>query len=129
MDDAGIDAFFAVSRKAEVEGYLISGFEANTFDIFGEPVGLVLQDSLGTAAVFFDESHTLGRRDAVGLQKHHHIAHRTLIVPRGFDRFGACFANARDFVKSARVFANDLEGVGAKVVDNFLGIGLADARN
>jgi hypothetical protein len=42
MDDASLDPFFAISRKAEVEGYFISGFEANTFDIFGEPVRLVL---------------------------------------------------------------------------------------
>jgi hypothetical protein len=52
-----------------------------------------------------------------------------LIVPRRFDRFGTRFADARDFVKSARVFANDLQGVGTKVVDDFLSIGFADTMN
>jgi len=42
MDDASVDPFFAISRKAEVEGYFISGFDANTFDIFGEQLRLVL---------------------------------------------------------------------------------------
>ena len=50
-----------------------------------------------------------------------------LLIPRGLDRLGALLADARDFVQAAGVFVDDLQRVGAEVVDDFLSVGFADA--
>ena len=98
VQDARVDALFGIGRKAEIERDLVCSLEADALDVFGQSVGLVLQNALGAAAVLFDQSHALRGRDAIGLQEHHHVAHGMLLIPRGLDRLGALLADARDFV-------------------------------
>ena len=42
VEDAGINALLAIGRKTEVECQFIGSFKTDTFDVFGEAVGLIL---------------------------------------------------------------------------------------
>ena len=126
VKNAGIDAFLAVGREAEVEGEFVGGFESDTLDIFGEAVGLILQEPFGASAVFFDETNTLAGGDAIGLKEDHQVANGDLFLPCGFDRFGALASDTGDLAEAPGVLADDAEGISAKVVDNFSGVGFTD---
>jgi hypothetical protein len=88
---------------------------------------LVAKDVLGLVAVFFDEADALGCADAVGLEEHHDVAEGSLFFPCLFDLLGAFGTDAGDVAEFAGEVGDDVEGVLAKVVDNFVGVDFADA--
>ena len=127
MEDAGINAFFAIGWEAEVERQFVGGFKADTFDVFGEAVGLILKEPFRARAVFFDKTDALTWRDAVSLEKDHEVADRDLFFPCRLDGFGALAPDAGNLAEASGVLADDPKGVGTEVVDNLPGIGFADA--
>ena len=127
VEDACVDTVGAFVGKAEVEGDFVGGEEADAVDFPGEAVGLGAEDVLGLVAVLFDEADALGRAYAVGLEEHHDVAEGALFLPGLFDLLGALGTNAGDVAEFGGKVGDDVEGVLAKVVDNFIGVDLADA--
>lgn len=126
VENARVDTFFAIGWEAEVKGEFIGGFESDTLNVFSEAVGLILKESFGAGAVFFDEADALAGSDAVGLKEDHEVADGDLFLPCGLDGFGALASDAGDFAEATGILADNAEGVGTEVVDDFSGVGFAD---
>lgn len=127
VEDAGINAFLAIGWEAKVECQFVGSFETNAFDVFREAVGLILKEPFRAGTVFFDKTDALTGCDAVSLEKDHEIADRDLFFPCRLDGFGALAPDAGNLAEASGIFADDLKGFGAEVVDNFPGVGFADA--
>ncbi len=127
VDEAGVEAGRGVVGEAEVDGDAVGGLEADAVDFTGDAVGLLEEDGLGLGAVVLDEFHALAGCDAVGLEENVEFALGALGVPSGFDGGGAFGADAGDVAEFAGFFGEDAEGVGAEGVDDFVGVGFADA--
>ena len=127
VDEAGVEAGRGVVGEAEVDGDAVGGLEADAVDLTGDAVGLLEEDGLGLRAVALDEFHALAGCDAVGLEENVEFALGALGVPSGFDGGGAFGADAGDVAEFAGFFGEDAEGVGAEGVDDFVGVGFADA--
>ena len=127
VEEAGVEAGRGVVGEAEVNGDAIGGFEADTVDLAGDFVGLFEENGFGLCAVVLNQLHALAGGDAIRLEEDVEFALGAFFVPGGLDRGGAFFADARDVAEFAGFFGKDAEGVGAESVDDFVGVGFADA--
>lgn len=50
-----------------------------------------------------------------------------MVVPGFFDGFGALGADAWDFAEACGFFGDDAEGIGFKVIDDFVSVNFTDA--
>ena len=127
VNEAGVEAGRGVVGEAEVDGDAVGGFETDAVDLAGDAVGLLEENGFGLGAVALDQFHALAGRDAVGLEENVEFALRAFGVPSGFDGGGAFRADAGDVAEFAGFFGEDAERVGAEGVDDFIGVGFADA--
>ena len=127
VEDGGAEAAGVVAGDAEVGGDLVGGFEADAVDVFGELVGVVVEDVDGAGAVVFVDADGAGGGDFVVVEEEHDFADALLLFPGGFDFFAALAADAVDFFEPLGGGVDDVEGAGAEFGDDFFGVDGTDA--
>jgi hypothetical protein len=127
VEEAGVEAGRGVVGETEIDGDAVGGLEADAVDLAGDFVGLFEENGLRLRAVVFHELDALARGDAVGLEEDVEFALGAFFVPGLLDGGGAFLADALDVAEAAGLLAEDAERVGAKGVDDFVGVNFADA--
>lgn len=125
--DSGAEAFGRIIGTAHLPGDVISGFESDSRNVVGEPVGILTEDVGGLGAVGFIQPKRAGGGKAVLVEENHYIADGFLPVPRFFDLDPPFFPNSLDLLKLLRLLFNDSESFAAEFCDNALGICFSDA--
>ena len=126
VEEAGVEPGRGVVGETEVDGDLVSGFEADAVDIAGDTVRLGGENGLSLGAVGVVELHALASRDAVGLEENIEFAEGALVVPSGLDGGDAFFADTGNGAEASAFLGEDAKGVGAEGVDDLVGVDLAD---
>ena len=108
--DAGAQPLRGLLGQAELHGDGVGGAEADAADVAGEPIGILGHHLDGVVAIGLEDPDRARRPDAMGMQKHHDVAHGLLFGPAGGDPRRAQFADAGNLAQAARLRLDDLEG-------------------
>ena len=117
----------ASRRDPDGLGDLVGRLEADAPDLAGQAVRLLGDDRAAVVAELLVDPHRQRGRDAVALERRHHLADVALLGPGGGDPTGPDRADARHLGQAARVVVDDLEGGLAEGVHDPPGVDRADA--
>ena len=81
---------------------LIGGAEADTANIAGEPIGILLDQRNGVGAIGLVDADRPRRADAMALQKHHDLTDDLLVGPAGRDAVEPDLADAFNLQETVR---------------------------
>ncbi len=111
VQDAGLDTVIGICHDPHAAGDLIGYLEPDAGDIVGQPVGILPDDPVHTAAVLPVDLRGQVHGDAVLLEKDHGLPHIFLLLHLRRDVHGHALADALDLGQTLRLLLNDAEGV------------------
>ena len=126
MFDAGLDSLRGVKGKSHPLGDHIGQFKSNPKDISCELIGIFLHLFDASVPIGFIDFLRVSRRHSMGAKKYHHLSNGPLLLPTLEQAVDPLFAKALDLCQTPWRLIDDLKGVGAKMIDNFFGVMLAN---
>src|SRR6266487_3603216 len=99
----------------------IGGDKADAIDVGGKLIRVLRDDLNCLVAILLVNLDSIGGRDSMPLEKHHHLFDRLLCYPCALDALHAPFPNASDFNESIRVIFDDIKSFPAEVSHNAFG--------
>ena len=108
-------------------GDLVGGDEANSPNVLGQPVGVLLDDLHRVLPVGLVDAGRVGGADPVALQKQHHTPYLLLLHPGLLDALHPARPDPRRLDQALRLFVNHPQGLIAEAVHQPSGQHWADA--
>ena len=110
-----------VVLEAQLAGRGIGGDKAYAVDIHGKAIGVFTHDAQGVRPVGAVDAYSIGRGDAVRLQKKQQVAYAAVFAPRCADALQAFLPHAAHLEQALRLFVQYPYGVCAERLDDARG--------
>ncbi len=127
MQHAGANALWRVVCHAEVGGDVVRRFEADAADVLRQAIRVLLQHCLGVITIGLVDAQGARGTDAMLVQKEHDAVDGLLLHPGLANLEAALLAHAFHILELFRLVFDDVEDLGAELLNDALRVGRADA--
>ena len=118
IQQAATQALWPSVVKAQFFRDRVGRVKADTPDIIGQPVGVLLHHTETVGAVGFKDSRRVSGADIMTLQKQHDIPDFLLFLPASCDSIHPQLPDAIHFQELFRILFNDVQGLRTELLHN-----------